>query len=145
MNFLFILVLMVIIVSSVLKVQKQAKGDSKTTVRSTVSNANTASYRQRNVKTKSVGSNPSFMNTSVNFAPAQSLPVRREPPAKTLRDNIGNDWLSEQLNEERKAFRRTSDMFDLKEHHANSCDAQLLKEFHRFICDANGIDDGIAK
>ena len=57
-----------------------------------------------------------------------------------LRDDKANDWLARQLREEHRAFKATSDMFDLKIEHASHCDARLLEQFHRRNCTANGID-----
>ncbi|MCR5673844.1 MAG: hypothetical protein K6F87_09055 [Lachnospiraceae bacterium] len=60
----------------------------------------------------------------------------------TLRDDRANDWLARQLREEHKAFKATSEMFDLKIEHASHCDARLLEQFHKNNCTANGIDLG---
>lgn len=57
-----------------------------------------------------------------------------------LRDDKENDWLARQLREEHKAFKATSEMFDLKIEHASHCDARLLEQFHKRNCDAEGID-----
>lgn len=57
-----------------------------------------------------------------------------------LRDDKENDWLARQLREEHKAFKATSEMFDLKIEHASHCDARLLEQFHKRHCDAEGID-----
>ena len=57
-----------------------------------------------------------------------------------LRDDKDNDWLARQLREEHRAFRMTSEMFDLKIEHASHCDARLLEQFHRRNCTADGID-----
>ena len=57
-----------------------------------------------------------------------------------LRDDKDNDWLARQLREEHRAFRATSEMFDLKIEHASHCDARLLEQFHKRKCDAAGVD-----
>ena len=57
-----------------------------------------------------------------------------------LRDDKANDWLARQLREEHRAFKATSEMFDLKIEHASHCDAKLLEQFHRRNCTASGID-----
>lgn len=57
-----------------------------------------------------------------------------------LRDDKANDWLAQQLREEHRAFKLTSEMFDLKIEHASHCDARLIEQFHRRHCDAEGID-----
>lgn len=59
-----------------------------------------------------------------------------------LRDDKNNDWLAQQLREEHRAFKVTSEMFDLKIEHAHHCDAKLLEQFHRRNCDAAGVDLG---
>ena len=41
---------------------------------------------------------------------------------------------------ERKAYRQVSEMFELKAYHANQCEAEMLKRFHEENCDAERID-----
>ena len=60
--------------------------------------------------------------------------------SSVLKDDKNNDWLARQLRDEHKAFKATSEMFDLKIEHASHCDARLMAQFHRRNCDANGID-----
>ena len=60
--------------------------------------------------------------------------------SSVLRDDRANDWLARQLREEHRAFKATSEMFDLKIEHASHCDARLMEQFHRRYCDASGID-----
>ena len=57
-----------------------------------------------------------------------------------LRDDKNNDWLARQLREEHRAFKLTSEMFDLKIEHASHCDARLIEQYHRRRCDAGGVD-----
>ena len=57
-----------------------------------------------------------------------------------LRDDRANDWLARQLRDEHRAFKLTSEMFDLKIEHASHCDAKLLEQFHHKHCDASGVD-----
>lgn len=57
-----------------------------------------------------------------------------------LRDDKNNDWLARQLRDEHKAFKATSEMFDLKIEHASHCDARLIEQYHRRNCSASGID-----
>ena len=57
-----------------------------------------------------------------------------------LRDDKNNDWLARQLEEEHRAFKATSEMFDLKIEHASHCDARLLEQFHKKNCSASGVD-----
>ena len=57
-----------------------------------------------------------------------------------LRDDRNNDWLAKQLRDEHRAFKMTSEMFDLKIEHASHCDARLLEQFHRRNCAAEGVD-----
>ena len=47
-----------------------------------------------------------------------------------------NDWLSQQLKEERRALREVSAMFELKQSHAGTCDAQKVKQEHEDRCAA---------
>ena len=60
--------------------------------------------------------------------------------SSVLRDDRANDWLAKQLREEHRAFKATSEMFDLKIEHASHCDARFIEQFHRRNCDARGID-----
>lgn len=60
--------------------------------------------------------------------------------SSVLKDDKNNDWLAQQLREEHRAFKMTSEMFDLKIEHASHCDARLLAQFHKQNCDANSID-----
>ena len=60
--------------------------------------------------------------------------------SSVLRDDRANDWPAQQLREEHRAFKATSEMFDLKIEHASHCDAKLMEQFHRNYCDASGID-----
>ena len=48
-----------------------------------------------------------------------------------LRDDRNNDWLAQQLRDEHRAFKATSEMFDLKIEHASHCDARLLEQFYK--------------
>lgn len=64
----------------------------------------------------------------------------REKASITLYEDRNNDWMAKQLSEERRALSLSSAMFELKMEHHGSCDAQLLKDFHRFTCDANSVD-----
>jgi hypothetical protein len=57
-----------------------------------------------------------------------------------LRDDRTNDWLAKQLREEHRAFKATSEMFDLKIEHASHCDARFIEQFHKRNCDARGVD-----
>lgn len=68
----------------------------------------------------------------------------KEAPDKSLKDDIGNDWLARQLREEHEAFKRTSEMFNLKIEHASHCDARLIKKQHYANCDADAVDTGSA-
>ncbi len=60
--------------------------------------------------------------------------------SSVLRDDRTNDWLARQLREEHRAFKATSEMFDLKIEHASHCDSKLIEQFHHRYCDADGID-----
>lgn len=55
-------------------------------------------------------------------------------------ENRKNDWLTRQLNEERIAKKRMSEMFNLKQEHAANCDASHVRIEHYNNCDAGGID-----
>ena len=57
-----------------------------------------------------------------------------------LMDDRNNDWLANQLREEHRAFKKTSEMFELKIEHVAHCDARYIEQFHHRYCDANKID-----
>lgn len=83
--------------------------------------------------------------TFTNYRPHKDITsVSRDMGDKrgdmTLRDDKNNDWLARQLREEHKAFKATSEMFDLKIEHASHCDARLLEQYHKRNCTASGID-----
>ena len=63
----------------------------------------------------------------------------------SLMDDRSSDWLATQLREEARAKVKVSAMFQLKEHHANNCDAEFIKRFHESNCDAGSVDDGLKK
>ncbi|MCR5474442.1 MAG: hypothetical protein K6F28_04485 [Lachnospiraceae bacterium] len=89
-------------------------------------------------------SGPSRSRTFTNYRPHKDIiSVSRDMNDRNnsvLRDDKTNDWLARQLREEHRAFKATSEMFDLKIEHASHCDARLLEQFHKRNCDANGID-----
>lgn len=58
----------------------------------------------------------------------------------SIKDDRGNDWLARQMREEKRSFALMREMFGLKAHNGNVCDAELLREFHRHTCEAEGID-----
>ncbi|MCR5788527.1 MAG: hypothetical protein K6G83_01425 [Lachnospiraceae bacterium] len=64
-------------------------------------------------------------------------------------DDRKNDWLAKQLEEEKRAQRRITAMFDLKydakQSHAQNCDARAMRDFHAQNCDAEGIDTAKGK
>lgn len=61
----------------------------------------------------------------------------------SLMDDRSSDWLATQLREEERAMVKVSAMFQLKQHHANNCDAEFIKRFHESNCDAGGVDNGL--
>jgi hypothetical protein len=63
----------------------------------------------------------------------------------TLKDDRNSDWLARQLRDEARAMNNISDMFQLKQQHANKCDAEFIKRFHESNCDADGVDDGVSR
>ena len=81
----------------------------------------------------------------VNYTPHKDLvSVSRDMGdrrnSSVLRDDKENDWLARQLREEHRAFKATSEMFDLKIEHASHCDARLMQQFHHRNCSADGVD-----
>lgn len=50
-----------------------------------------------------------------------------------------NDWLSQQLTEEKKAERLISAMFGLKLEHALDCPAEKIRDEHAANCDAEEV------
>lgn len=85
-----------------------------------------------------------------NYRPHKDIiSVNREMDDKrgssTLHDDKTNDWLARQLRDEHKAFRMTSEMFDLKIEHASHCDARLLAQFQGKYRNFHGVDTGTGK
>ncbi|MBO4904937.1 MAG: hypothetical protein J5367_06910 [Lachnospiraceae bacterium] len=106
---------------------KKAKGTGKTT-------AGKAKSPAGNVRKKGY----------VNYKPHKDIvSVSRDMGDRqnsVLRDDKENDWLARQLRDEHRAFKATSEMFDLKIEHASHCDARLLEQFHRRSCSSDGVD-----
>ncbi len=69
----------------------------------------------------------------------------RKHDGMTLMDDRANDWMAKQLKDEAIAMVKVSDMFKIKQEHANKCDAEFIRRFHESTCDAEGIDDGTHK
>lgn len=69
----------------------------------------------------------------------------RKHDGMTLMDDRANDWMAKQLKDEAIAMVKVSDMFNIKQEHANKCDAEFIRRFHESTCDAEGIDDGTHK
>lgn len=53
-----------------------------------------------------------------------------------------NDWLAQQLAEERKAQKLVSDMFIMQMQHEMMCESDRVRREHERHCDADGIDIG---
>jgi len=51
-----------------------------------------------------------------------------------------NDWLAKELREEKRAQARINEMFQLKATNKRDCQAEMIRDFHRANCDAEGID-----
>ena len=60
---------------------------------------------------------------------------------KNLEDR-NNDWLANQLKEEKALEGKLSAMYYLKKNHEANCDAKKIRDVHRRNCDAEGIDRG---
>ena len=88
-------------------------------------------------------------------APAPGKPVRPAGPASArpataprkirgrkalpeLEDD-SNDWLARQLEEERKAYRAVSEMFEVRLSHMANCQAENLRLEHTLHCDAKEV------
>ncbi|MBO4266525.1 MAG: hypothetical protein J5910_04975 [Lachnospiraceae bacterium] len=81
----------------------------------------------------------------VNYTPHKDIvsvsrDMKDRKNSSVLRDDKENDWLARQLREEHRAFKATSEMFDLKIEHASHCDSRLLQQFHHRNCSADGVD-----
>ena len=125
---LIYLVIMGFIIYSVIKKAKKATGGSL------VNNS-------QNTAAKATARRP---RGYTNYRPHKDIiSVSRDMGDKNssvLRDDRSNDWLAKQLREEHRAFKLTSEMFDLKIEHASHCDARLLEQFHKRNCSAEGVD-----
>lgn len=72
--------------------------------------------------------------------------VRSEKPLqKNWYEDRNNDWLANQMREERAALYRLQDMFSFRMQGRNITDAELLKEFHVEHCDADRVDRAAGK
>lgn len=72
--------------------------------------------------------------------------VRSEKPLqKSWYEDRNNDWLANQMREERAALYMLQDMFSFRMQGRNITDAELLKEFHAEHCDADRIDRAAGK
>lgn len=54
-------------------------------------------------------------------------------------EDDSNDWLARQMNEERKAYREMSEMFEAKLSHMSNCAAENLRLDHTLHCDAKEV------
>ncbi len=103
-------------------------------------------------KSTKIVTNPARASTTKNRT-SNSFPTRgvdvvqpkRRMSATALEDDRKGDWMAKQMEYERKALREMSEMFQLKMEHRNSCEAQMLKDFHSRGCDADGVDTASAK
>ena len=93
-----------------------------------------------NAAVRNVGGTEAVKNRDVTYG-SKRLPQN----GLSLTDDRSSDWLAKQLKEEASAMVRISDMFQLKQQHANKCDAEFIKRFHESSCDAHGVDDGVKK
>ena len=101
-------VILIFIVSSVIKRAKKAGG----TLNNPVNPA------------RSVAGKTARRTGFTNYRPHKDIiSVSRDmgdaKGSSTLRDDRNNDWLARQLREEHRAFKMTSEMFDLKIEHAS--------------------------
>ncbi len=101
------------------------------------------------IKSGSLGSNTKAASkpkgrTYTNYRPHKDIvSVSRDMGDKrssVLCDDKNNDWLARQLRDEHRAFKATSEMFDLKIEHASHCDARIMEQFHKRNCDASAVD-----
>lgn len=85
--------------------------------------------------------NPTRTNTASSMASSTSGMMKDSSKRLTGMEDRQHDWLARQLAEERVAYRRMSDMFELKRSHEASCDARSIQMEHEEHCDADGIDN----
>ena len=83
---------------------------------------------------------PSGGAGSVYSGGATPKTYKSERATHTMMEDRSNDWLANQLSEERKALYRTNSMFGQQMEHRQVCDAKMLKEYHLANCNADGID-----
>ena len=125
---IYVIVLIFVIVSVVKKSKKIADGTSR---------SGKPGYGTGSGKARRPGGFTNYRPHKDIISVSREMGDRRD---SVLRDDKDNDWLARQLREEHRAFRMTSEMFDLKIEHASHCDARLLEQFHRRNCTADGID-----
>lgn len=70
----------------------------------------------------------------------QKRQSRKERDAALLKmENKDNDWLAKQLRAERQAQIVVSDMFQLKQEHANHCESEMVRAEHFNNCEAQQV------
>lgn len=90
---------------------------------------------KKGIKPKVNGSKRPVKKDSASGRPVRAAGKMRISSDMTVHDNA-NDWLSQQLRDERRALRETSAMFEMKMSHMKNCDAELLRSLHEKDCDA---------
>lgn len=136
-----VLVYAIIIFVIISKVKKKTGADAKSNVGKQVSKIDTPAYKNvdrnvdRNVNRAAYKSNRS---SGVNKHMA-----RERANIKEWEDRR-NDWLARQMDDERQAKKRMSEMFQLKMEHRYNCEAEMLKQFHESHCDADDVDNAQA-
>lgn len=107
-------------------------------VRNTVSSGNNTAIKQTGGR-KNTGVNPNMATRSFGTI------TKDGKVSSSLRDDRNNDWLANQMREERNALFRLREMFGFQMQGKNLSDAELLKEFHMQHCDAERVDRASGK
>lgn len=138
MSVFVIYVLIIIIVLASVSKKKKQSGDRFAKRPANVA-ARTSAAKKRDMQSYQQAYRSKIPNTSGNH-------VRKEKPLEmSCYEDRDNDWLANQMREERAALYRLQDMFSFRMQGRNITDAELLKEFHVEHCDADRVDRAAGK
>lgn len=104
------------------------------------SNTNTVTMTKPVSRGSNYGQESVYSSSKKNKTAGVNAHMAREKINIRGWEDRRGDWLARQMEDERQAQRRVSEMFQLKMQHKYNCDAEMLKQFHESHCDANSVD-----
>lgn len=122
---LIVIVIVLCVVASANKKKRAAQKKRPTTIASRIEAAEKAEYGSAQQASAAAE------QAAKNARKVSSLYERRRPSSPDAVCDSKDDWLSQQLKEEKRALREVSAMFQLKASHETSCDAEELKRISR--------------